>query len=101
MNNSPFWPQFAGQMHKETIAVSKTKTVLVQSTGCCGIAEKGASSVWGWMSQRACLIKRHAGETRTEETVCNSINDCDQSWGQHGWKIGLERGGIEERTLER
>lgn len=65
---------------------SQRKEHLAYGAGCC---------------QRACLIKRHAGETRTEETVCNSINDCDQSWGQHGWKIGLERGGIEERTLER
>lgn len=58
MNNSPFWPQFAGQMHKETIAVSKTKTVLVQSTGCCGIAEKGASSVWGWMLSESLSYKK-------------------------------------------
>lgn len=33
--------------------------------------------------------------------MCKSVKGCTESWGLHGWKVGLGRGGMEERTLER
>lgn len=52
---------------------------------------------------RELVLERACGGMSTpgRGTVCKSVKGCTESWGLHGWKVGLGRGGMEERTLER